>query len=291
MTYRVLALLATLMLCACGSFESERPGDEQTQVWVEPDDCESRTVIDCAGATRGFPVRPDDCTTFRDCVFEGTARIKGTYSSGGRIDGELSRSEGYVDWIRSDAPRDITLENCTAPRVYVGPGAVRTTLDGVTITGEEGCTVALYLDAESTLSTIRESTIDATQCDRAVAFDATDNSTFANNLVVGGGLQLYRNCGESGVTRHTTPSRNTITGNTFRSLAFGEPAVWLGKRSLKNLAQAISGTGFCGDDDGSEWGSSQSDLDWARDNVVTGNAGGAVFESPTFDVYNNEVDG
>jgi parallel beta-helix repeat protein len=142
------------------------------------------------------------------------------------------------------------------------------------------------LDAESAYNTIKGNSIHVVTpedewgkvpgvTDRGwpvVAIDASTGNTIMNNTfssLNNGGIYLYRNCGEGGTIRHTTPSRNLIINNIFYYNKYkgGKPAVYFGSRDY-GLKERL---GHCNDDDGRPYGSSASEKDYARDNVVMQN--------------------
>ena len=157
--------------------------------------------------------------------------------------------------------------------------------------------VAVYLDAESSHNTLKDNSIHVDADGPQVAIDASAYNTIINNHFSGldtGGVYLYRNCGEKGVIRHTTPSHNTIVNNIFyydrytEENHFGKndpfhrllkPAVYLGSRNGND-----AGAGYCDDDlkvnyswpldsldEPYPFGSSADDRDFARQNVVMQN--------------------
>jgi len=82
--------------------------------------------------------------------------------------------------------------------------------------------VAVYLDAESYRNTLQGNSFHADHgagSQREVlAVDGSSNNLIMSNHFSSlqyGGIYLYRNCGEGGTIRHSTPSNNSIINNVF----------------------------------------------------------------------------
>jgi hypothetical protein len=246
------------------------PGDAQALEWQPPEPPPAEaTIIDCGGGTRGrLDVRKSN-SVVRNCRIEGDVRVWGLVRSlnPGTLR-ERSYEDGYVDYVRANAPTNVLLEDVTIVGsgtipLYVAPGVTFTTIRRVTIEGSSVSTM-VYLDAESHGTTIEDSTIDATDAGReAIAIDSSDSNVIRRTTIhhSHGGIYLYRNCGEGGTSRITTPSENEITDNTFDG--DGRVAVWLGSRDGMRC--------YCGEDAEGSYGSAKSDMDHARFNTVTGN--------------------
>lgn len=264
------------LLSACCPTITGPPGDASSIDWKAPEKQKNSSVIDCRGNKRGrLDIRKSNVTV-RNCTIEGDVRVWGIARNANSPElKELSRKADYVSVVRAAAPAYTTIENCTINGtgiipLYVGPGSTFTTVKNVKIGGQSK-SVMIYLGAESYKTTIIDSTIDATQGNReAIAIDASDHNVLRGNTIThrDGGVYLYRNCGEGGVIRHTTPSYNTIESNSFLSDGV---AVWLGSRE--------GGKCYCENDKGWPFGSSASDMDHARFNVVQDNRlGGGVIK-------------
>ncbi|MHC4647857.1 MAG: hypothetical protein ACYTBJ_20535 [Planctomycetota bacterium] len=248
-----LARLAGWFLIAavscCPVTLSGQPGDEGAVGWEPyPEPTEWRE-LPCPT----FRIR-ESGTVLRDCEVNGSIRI-GKWRNA--KDGELywpSRTPDYVSWIRGQSVNHVRLERVTIRAsghvgLYVGPGVTSVTVSQSWIGGDSGTGPTVYLGAESSRVTLDSVTVDGSGAGReAVAIDASDFATVSNSTIIGG-IHAYRNCGESGTIRHTTPSDGAISDSAV-------DYVWLNSR---NGARC-----YCDHDAGWPYGSSQSDLDHAR---------------------------
>jgi len=159
--------------------------------------------------------------------------------------------------------------------LYIGPGVSFLEVIDSSFSGTTSSAV-VYLGAESTRVTIADSDFDVDAGREVIAVDASDHFMINDNRIRGQlGVFTYRNCGQNGVTRQTTPSDGGIVRNRFDDDSL---AVWLSSRDAKTKLQAVSGTGYCTEDNGTPIGSSGSDLDWSRRNVVNRNTGGHYWQ-------------
>jgi len=178
----------------------------------------------------------------------------------------------YVEYLRARAPRRITFDNVditgvSQTPIYLGPGTSEFTLKNSTITGTANHT-GIYLGAETTRNVFRNNDIHVDVPREQIAVDASDYNQFIDNRFADlgdGGIYLYRNCGEAGNSRRTTPSHNQIVGNTFSYNVYtgDNPAIYLGSRDGDKP--------YCDKDDDSPFGSGVSDFDYARYNIVLAN--------------------
>lgn len=278
--------LCALFLSACCPTIVGSPGDASSTSWTPPERPKGGSVIDCRGNKRGrLDIRKSNITV-KNCIIEGDVRVWGISRNANSPElKELSRKKDYVSVVRAAAPAYTTIENCTINGtgmipLYIGPGSTFTTISNVKIGGQSTSTM-VYLGAESHKTTIIDSTIDATNGNReAIAIDASDHNVLRSNTIThkDGGVYLYRNCGEDGVIRHTTPSYNTIEGNNFIGVGV---AVWLGSRE--------GGKCYCESDKGWPFGSSASDMDHARFNKVLKNKLGGGMIKIGIHSHSNEV--
>lgn len=213
--------------------------------------------------------RPEN-VTIRGCVVRGRIHTKGmAATANGALMHESSRKAGHVGRVRNNAPRDVTIEDSELVGVgriplYIGPGTTGLRLVDSEINGTSN-SVAIYFGAESTRSEIRANYIHPATTRELLAVDASDFNKIVNNRFSSlskGGIYLYRNCGEDGVSRHTTPSFNHIINNVFyyNKYTGSNPSVYIGSRN--------GNRGYCDEDDDSPYGSGYSDLDYARSNGV-----------------------
>ena len=101
-----------------------------------------------------------------------------------------------------------------------------------------------------------------------IAIDGSYKNIISHNTferIDNGGIFLYRNCGEGGVIRHSTPSENLIIDNVFYTSSKNKPAIFIGSRERE------AHTSFCDDDIGYDYGSSKNDKDFACNNKIVSN--------------------
>lgn len=218
--------------------------------------------------------RPAD-VTLRACRIFGAVRIWGL-GAGGDYDSLriASRQPDFTARARALAPTRIRLEGVTitaegAIPLYVGPGVTGVELAGSTLDGRSDAT-AIYLDHESARNRIVNNTITTRTTRELVAIDGSAENHIENNrLELNGrpGVLLYRNCGERGVIRHQTPSRNRIIGNAFTR------AHWLWPRVVVENARE-GRRSYCGEDAGYPFGSSRDDRDGGHENIIRDNVRG-----------------
>jgi hypothetical protein len=229
--------------------------------------------------------RPTDVTV-KDCRIVGAVRVRGmVHSDTNRTIQEASRRVDYVEQMRRIAPTRVVFDNITITArhripVYFAVGVTYSKLINSELNGEGG--VAVYLDAESSRNEIRNNYIHVIGRRQQIAIDASDYNLIADNrfsALQDGGIYLYRNCGERGQIRHTTPSHNVIRDNFFYYDKYSpepwsvNPSIYLGSRN--------GSPGFCRDDWGFGIGSSEPNFwitggapenyDYARHNVVKDN--------------------
>lgn len=249
--------------------------------------------------------RPTDIT-IRACRIEGSIRILGQGVNGEAPDVSTdSHSLGHRERAQQAAPSRILLEGLTLVGdgripLYLSPGTTEVTLRDSVLEGRTVSTT-IYMDAESARHTLVNNTFDAVQEGNplrreVLAVDGSADNVIAGNTFAqpaGGGLYVYRNCGEGGTVRHQEPRRNVVSGNVFEHpLLAGFPDVWVGSRVSSGLARI-----YCPLDDGYDFGSSIDDSDFAKNTVVAGNrfVGDApdpalrADDGPTVDVDNTLV--
>lgn len=236
--------------------------------------------------------RPQNIT-IKNCNIIGSVRVWGMGRNGQAPDlKESSRREEYeseshkhVERVRHNAPRNIVFDNVIITGVgrnpvYFAPGVTYSKLINSEIKGKSDA-VAIYLDAESYKNTIKNNYIHVDtknflfeSWDRPqMAVDGSSHNIIMNNTFSGlnhGGIYLYRNCGEGGTIRHSTPSHNEIINNIFiyKTYKGNLPAVYLGSRDYGRGQRIYK---YCDEDDGRPYGSSASEKDYARYNVIMQN--------------------
>ena len=222
--------------------------------------------------------RPHDIS-IRRCKIIGSIRVWGITPAGRNIDVfRSSISSEHAATLRDIAPTNIILDEIELVAVgktplYLSPGVTHVRMTNSEISGETD-SVVVYLDAESCCNTFRANRFRATTSERSViAIDASNYNLFVNNRFSGlnhGGIYLYRNSGERGVVRHTTPSYNSIINNVFEYKKYkgDSPSIYVGSRGSltrkKTKAHDDADRGF-------HFGSSISGLDYARHNVIMQN--------------------
>lgn len=236
-------------------------------------------------------------------TYEGDIRIvgpaRGITVQNGRVRGEIRcRASGYSDvlerWNRTPdwtkaaqeaAPHDITLRDLTVEGqgdatagVYAGPGTTDLTIRRVNFTGRTSGP-SVYLSMETARNRVLGCTFSGRPGARreVLAVDGSADNIIRNNTFNRcryGGIYIYRNSGENGVIRHQEPRRNLITGNRFdlagmQILRFTIDmkipwGVFIGSRQGTRIRHNDLDAGY-------PWGSSASDLCYARENIVTDN--------------------
>ena len=239
--------------------------------------------------------RPEN-VTIKYCQIIGSVRVWGIGMNGEAEEvresskREPTTSMNHRNRLRDNAPKHTMFDHVTITGLgrnpfYLSPGVTYTTLMNSEIKGKSN-KVGIYLDAESAYNTIKGNSIHVVTpedewgkvpgvTDRGwplIAIDgSTGNKILNNNFssLNNGGIYLYRNCGEGGTIRHSTPSHNEIINNIFyyNKYTGSKPAVYLGSRDY-GLKERL---GHCNDDDGRPYGSSASEKDYAQHNVIMQN--------------------
>jgi hypothetical protein len=243
-------------------------------------------------ATVGDDDWPHDITV-RNCrITDSNVRVENFSSN------ESTRREDFVAWIRARAPKRITFDNIKIDgvekdRFYVGWGAIDVKLINSSVSGRSWG-VPVYLGPQTSGTLLKGNRFETitykatgwrhvpllgyvfgaiadSYAREMVTIDSSDNNRIISNWFGGklshGGIYLFRNCGEKGAIRHTTPSRNQIINNAFRYRNYNgsSPAIFLGSRN------GTSPSDYCDLDDGYDVGSSKDDRDFATHNVVMQN--------------------
>ena len=287
----VVIALTALFLPGCCHTVTGPPGNGGALRWQDPGpSSESPTVIDCKGAERGPLHITKSNVTVRNCHIKGEVRIYGlARNANNAVYYDESRKLDYVTWIRGTSPSGTVIEDCTIHNeagipLYVGPGCTNTTIRNVEITGASP-SVMVYLGAESYGTVITGGLIDGREAGReAVAIDASESNLLEGVTILYdpsyGGVFAYRNCGEAGIPRHTTPRGNVLRRITFSG---GGTAVYWGSREGSRC--------FCDLDADADVGSGKSDRDHADNNMVENcDLGGGVVKVGEFSHNNYVVD-
>ena len=269
-----------------------------TEVSYETIKLQRPTTIDCEGGTYNkgkvteLQILADDITIKR-CKINGSIRTIGLGHNGEAPGVKASSTTlGHTARAQAAAPKNTVLYAITITGhgripLYLGPGTTRLTMSDSTINGRSD-SAALYLDTESGHNIIRNNTFNVDgnftlrqfRVREVIAVDGSaDNQILSNTIsnAKGGGIYLYRNCGEGGTVRHQAPQNNFIAGNTIDNT--GGYGIWLGSRN--------GGRFYCSDDAGFPFGSSKDDGDFADDNIVRDNNAGKIRD----DGSRNQVSG
>ena len=219
--------------------------------------------------------------TIKNFNIYGSVRIYGMGKNGqNEVMRESSRNPDHVIRCREAAPSNITFENIQIfgnGRIpfYVAPGATNIRLYNSYISGYSNAT-AIYLGAETANVEISNNIIDTKVKRELLAIDASEKNIIRNNKfnnVQYGGIFLYRNSGEGGTIRYTSPSDNVIENNIFEYkfpynlLKFIIPTIWVGSRS--RFMQYFYA--YRNDDAGYPFGSSITNCDLAERNIIVNN--------------------
>jgi hypothetical protein len=215
--------------------------------------------------------RPENITV-KNCRITGRGAAN-VVRIWGRPAKSSSLSLGHTARMQAAAPKNVILKNLTITAaggipLYVYPGVTHVSLLNSEIKGT-GESVSIYLDAESGHHTVKDNYIHLDSSGREqLAIDGSAYNRIIHNRFSGldtGGIYIYRNCGEDGEVRHQTPHHNQIINNVFYYNTYGgfNPSIWIASRN--------GNRGYCDDDKGYPFGSSASDLDYARYNVVAQN--------------------
>lgn len=260
-------------------------------------------TIDCGGGwlQQGRPVevriqsvqradggwdRPDGLR-LRHCRIRGAIRLMGLGRNGeAEAVRRSSRRPDHTRQAQAAAPHGVVLEQLDLEAVgpiplYAGPGTVGLRLTDSRLWGTSR-SVALYLDAESRGNQIARNTFTVTTGREVIALDGSAGNRLLANTIHqggGGGIFLYRNCGEGGTARHQAPTDNWIRGNRFLAVpgppggirlpsVARAPDVWLGSRGGRRP--------YCLLDVAIPFGSGRDDGDNADRNWVEANPGARV---------------
>jgi hypothetical protein len=275
----LLVLLPLLLTASC---------TQETEPYEVHKITKSDTTIDCKnkqfnnGKTTEIRVISDvQNIEIKNCKLKGSIRVYGLGMNG--EDEEVKKSshkEGHTERAQAAAPSNVRISNMTIEGVnripvYLAPGVTRVTVENSEFIGTTDSTV-IYLDAESGYNTIYNNTFDVSgnftlrqfRIREVIAVDGSAYNTISGNrfkTAVGGGVYLYRNCGEGGTVRHQAPQYNVIENNDFNlsGLHINNYGIWLGARNGNRF--------YCNADEGYNFGSSVNDRDFANNNIIRDN--------------------
>jgi parallel beta-helix repeat protein len=249
----------------------------------------SKQIKNAQGEIKWDPI---EHVVVKNCVIEGSIHIRGKGAiAGNEVYLDSSRKKDHTERVQKSSPRGIILKNNriigmgNLIPIYIGPGVTHSSILDSYIGGSADKS-AIYLEAESAFNTIQGNTIEtnsdgkmitkereegvetSTKFREIIAVDGSAYNTIKNNKfnnLSHGGIFLYRNCGEDGVIRHQSPSNNIISNNTFKYKNDKDPlpTIWIASRN--------GGRDYCDIEKGYNVGSSKSNLDHAKHNVVKNN--------------------
>jgi parallel beta-helix repeat protein len=266
----------------------------------------SNTTIDCKGgqfnsgkSTEIRVISDVKNVTIKNCKLKGSIRIYGLGMNG--EDEEVKKSshkEGHTSRTQKAAPSNVLISNMIIEGVqripvYLSPGVTKTTIENSKFIGTTDSSV-IYLDAESAYNTIRNNSFNVSgnftlrqfRIREVIAVDGSAHNTISGNSfqrAIGGGIYLYRNCGEGGTVRHQSPQYNIIENNNFNlsGLHLNNYGIWLGARNGNRF--------YCNADEGHKFGSSVDNRDFADYNIVKGNKFSGSDRTIKNDGSNNSV--
>ena len=249
-----------------------------------------RDMIEVRSMPDGASFRRPEGVTIRNCKITGSMRIYGMGKNGEAtaVRDSSRQDAGHIARLRNAAPTRIILDSLTITGtgrtpLYLAPGVTYVTVTNSEFKGTATRT-AIYLDAESAYNTIKNNNIYVDIFDEwpgginrigpQVSIDTSSYNKILNNYfagLTGGGIFTFRNCGEGGTVRHGSPKYNHIINNVFYyNKSDGDtPAVLLGSRG--QWYRDFPWWTHCDDDEGYPWGSSVSNEDFSKYNVVMQN--------------------
>ncbi|AJQ97347.1 hypothetical protein [Gynuella sunshinyii] len=165
----------------------------------------------------------------------------------------------HVKRVRDSAPHGIVFDNITIAAneetpFYIGPGVHYVTMQNSHFTGKSK-NVVLYLDVDSYRNSFLNNIFETDTTNiveiantvkvydksrELVAIDGSSFNIFRGNYFAyleAGGIYLYRNCGEGGAVRYSSPSFNLIENNRFYYNHYDgdKPGIFIGSRQGPTL--------------------------------------------------------
>lgn len=265
----------------------------------------SNAILDCNGGTIVSPLGPRDKrpviriasnkgadgkwlrpngVTIQSCFIRGWIVVHGIGISPGTLGAseliQSSHSTRHTANTRDSAPTNVTLDrviiegNGAQTLLYLGVGVTDLTLNNSVLMGKSRYP-AIYLEAETTRIKISNNLITTTPTKNReqIAIDGSSDNLIIHNIFrnsFAGAINIYRNCGEHGMIRHTQPERNRIVNNIFyhsrTNIKF--PAIWVSSRGDEYLRKHSK---VCNADQGFPFGSSANNRSFAIHNLVRNN--------------------
>ncbi|WP_155738145.1 hypothetical protein [Sphingobium yanoikuyae] len=188
-----------------------------------------------------------------------------------------SRKKDFTKFLQKNSPNKITVSQSSIIGfrhipLYIGAGTTFFKFENSSILGKGEA--GIYLDFESGNNIISGNNFQIVTNREVIAVDGSANNVISNNvfkLYNFDGIHLYRNCGENGIIRHQPPSYNVIADNQFYSQKNNINFVIVNSRTGTTKTKNIRDPKICNLDKGYKFGSSISDEDEGRHNIIKNN--------------------
>ncbi|WP_137405726.1 right-handed parallel beta-helix repeat-containing protein [Sphingobium sp. MP9-4] len=212
--------------------------------------------------------------SIRRCNIHGNLRTSAVYYESLLSE---SRKPNFTRFLQKNAPHSIKVSDSSIIGyqhipLYIGPGTTEFIFENSRISGNGEA--AIYFDLESGKNIIKGNNFDIKTEREIVAVDGSANNVISNNLFRlyrFDAIHLYRNCGESGIIRHQSPSGNIIYNNKFYSEDNNIKMVVVNSRTGKMGIDPARSPKICDLDKGFKFGSSKNDDDEGKNNSIRGN--------------------
>jgi parallel beta-helix repeat protein len=246
----------------------------------------SGTVIDLGGKTLKENILVQGNVSgvvIRNGTVKGEIRFRAVNYK--KVLEEHNKTKNWTEEVRKVAPDGAVLRNLTIDsdgsthQLYCGPGAQRVRVIDCQFKGRsKGPSV--YFSMEGGNHELKRCLFSAETGARreVVAIDGSAGNIIEDCdflLCRQGGIYIYRNSGENGVIRHQKPQFNMIQANRFDLTHMWLMASFLDTEVPHGIilgSRQGSRTRHNDLDKGYPWGSSDSDMDYARNNIVVGNS-------------------
>lgn len=214
--------------------------------------------------------RPENIT-IRNCDVQGPIRVLGMSPNGedrwtlGKYFTRSSRNPDHTIKAQNAAPTNINLLRLIVRgKIYFSPGVTKSRIDSSQLIN-----APIYLDAESADNLVFRNSFISTEPESEgeeareyISVDGSSRNLIARNTFGSaeyplnrGGVYLYRNCGENGVSRHQISNNNIIRNNKFvyeLGNTNSDPAVYINYRYGKKQY-------YCSFDNKNKYGSGDKD--------------------------------